>query len=463
MRTYLSSLQAIRKETDKLARFFKLVKNEYIKVFRKLSTKIMIALIILAAFALSGIALIGKMSMENYSDDMYGSDTEDYQSNIDWLEKTQPEGYELEVAMWQYLIDNDIAWEDWRYGVLMTMFSDAGAGSDISNVIEYLDNNDWRGYCEYMLANGNLAEGDRWEYQYRVDNDVSFDKSNKKKNDIIEKVNDAKTSLAALGEGGQSENGEGRAKLEDTVSVGLYQLDNNKLDNAASAPSLFDTAEADEVNFWSVFLQSTSLITVVALLVIVVAGGTVSSEFSQGTVKFLLINPVKRWKILVSKYFTAITVGYIMLAILFVAMIPITGLMHGFDGFFTPYIYISGGEVKELPTLLYAARQYLLGSVEMVVMSTLAFAISSLVRSTALAIGVSVFAMCVGSTVTLLLNQLGQDWARFLVFANTDLVTIAQGNSMFAQHSLTFAVCVLAAHMVVFLLTAWDGFTKRSV
>ena len=71
--------------------------------------------------------------------------------------------------------------------------------------------------------------------------------------------------------------------------------------------------------------------------------------------------------------------------------------------------------------------------------------------------------MCIGSTVTQLLGQLGQDWARFLVFANTDLASISKGYSIFAQHSLTFAVGVLTAHMVVFLLTAWDGFTKRSV
>ena len=152
-----------------------------------------------------------------------------------------------------------------------------------------------------------------------------------------------------------------------------------------------------------------------------------------------------------------------MLCILFFVMISITWLMLGFDGFSTPYIYVSGGDVKEMPTLLYAAEQYLMKSVEMVVMSTLAFAISSLVRSTALAIGVSVFTMCIGSTGTQLLGQLGQDWARFLVFANTDLASISKGYSIFAQHSLTFAVGVLIAHMVVFLLTAWDGFTKRSV
>lgn len=440
-----------------MARFFRLVKNEYIKVFKKLSTKIMIVLIIICALGLSGIALFAKHNMESNNYSSYDA-TGDYQETIDWLKNTN--GDPNEIAMWQYLIDNDIDSNDWRYDVLSAVFAD-GTG-DMSGIKKYLDDNDWRGFCQYRLDNDILTEGEKWEYQYRLDKDISFDKSNEKKNDLIMTVANAKNTIATMGDA-KSDGQNSRAKLEDNIKLALYQLDNDKLDNTANQMTLFETDEPEQITFWTVFLTSTSLVTVVALLAIVIAGGIVSSEFSQGTVKFLLINPVKRWKILMSKYFTVITVGYIMLCILFVVMIPITGLMLGFDGFSTPYIYVSGGEVKEMPTLLYAAEQYLMKSVEMVVMSTLAFAISSLVRSTALAIGVSVFTMCIGSTVTQLLGQFGQDWARFLVFANTDLASISKGGSIFAQHSLTFAVGVLIAHMVVFLLTAWDGFTKRSV
>lgn len=440
-----------------MARFFRLVKNEYIKVFKKLSTKIMIVLIIICALGLSGIALFAKHNMESNNYSSYDA-TGDYQETIDWLKNTN--GDPNEIAMWQYLIDNDIDSDDWRYDVLSAVFAN-GTG-DMSGIKKYLDDNDWRGFCQYRLDNDILTEGEKWEYQYRLDKDISFDKSNEKKNDLIMTVANAKNTIATMGDA-KSDGQNSRAKLEDNIKLALYQLDNDKLDNTANQMTLFETSEPEQITFWTVFLTSTSLVTVVALLAIVIAGGIVSSEFSQGTVKFLLINPVKRWKILMSKYFTVITVGYIMLCILFVVMIPITGLMLGFDGFSTPYIYVSGGEVKEMPTLLYAAEQYLMKSVEMVVMSTLAFAISSLVRSTALAIGVSVFTMCIGSTVTQLLSQLGQDWARFLVFANTDLASISKGGSIFAQHSLTFAVGVLIAHMVVFLLTAWDGFTKRSV
>lgn len=444
-----------------MARFFKLVKNEYIKVFKKLSTKIIIVLVILCAFGLSGIALVGKMTMSNNIYNDYDP-KQDYQDNINWLNETKGTGYEQEVAMWQYLIDNDIDSDDWRYDVLMNAYSDESPTVEFYTIKEYLDNNDWKGYCQHMLDTGNITEGEKWEYQYRIDNDISFDKSNEKKNDLIMTIADAKSTIARMGDA-KTDGENSRAALEDKITLAQYQLDNNKLDNTADQTSLFDTDSPDQITFWPIFLTGTSLVTVVALLVIVIAGGIVSSEFSQGTIKFLLINPVKRWKILMAKYFTVITVGYIMLAILFVALIPIIGVMHGFTGFSDSYMYVVDGKVKEMSTMVYAIESYLVSSIEMVVMSTLAFAISSLVRSTALATGVSVFAMCIGSTLTTLLANLGQDWARFLVFANTDLMTIKEGGSMFAQHSLTFAICVLVAHMVVFILTAWDGFTKRSV
>lgn len=100
----------------------------------------------------------------------------------------------------------------------------------------------------------------------------------------------------------------------------------------------------------------------------------------------------------------------------------------------------------------------------MIVMSTLAFAISSLVRSSALAIGVSLFAMLAGSGGVLFMKNILQiDWVRYTIFANTDLNSIVTGSTPFASQTVGFALLVIAAHMVVFLLTAWDGFVRREV
>jgi ABC-2 type transport system permease protein len=174
-------------------------------------------------------------------------------------------------------------------------------------------------------------------------------------------------------------------------------------------------------------------------------------------------NPVKRWKILTSKYFTSITFGYLAMLAGFIISALSTMLFFGADHLGASFITVSGDTVKEIPGFLYVAESYLLSSVQLVVMGSLAFAISSLFRSSALAIGISVMALFSGNTITLILSQLQFDWGRYLIFSNLDISGIAEGSSMFAGQTVAGALAVIAVHMVIFLLTAWDGFNKREI
>ena len=51
-------------------------------------------------------------------------------------------------------------------------------------------------------------------------------------------------------------------------------------------------------------LDSSGMMSLVTLLMIIASAGIVASEFTQGTIKMLLSRPVKRWKIITSKYMT---------------------------------------------------------------------------------------------------------------------------------------------------------------
>lgn len=443
---------------DKLDRFFSLVKNEYIKILKKLSTKILLAVLAISVVGLSGILLVAKHTAQRES--QWFSETnsyeEDYNNEIEWLKDTKPDGYEASVKLYEFMIDNQIDYSDWRYDAAMSL--DGLSEQEMSSYFEVLGKNDWKGYCELKLKE-ELSPGEKWAYAYRLEKGIDFTDEYSKQNAIINSVSGAKDYLQYVG----SDESEERTKYEEMAVIGQYQLDNGIYGNTADMTSIYETDWSEDGGFWQVFMLTPYLVTVAGMLIIIIAGGSVASEFHQGTIKFLLINPVKRWKILMSKYFTVITMGFGMIAAVFILSIPVVGIMHGFDGISTPYLYISGGEVHSVNSFLIAARNYLVSSVEVVIMASFAFAISSLIRSSALAIGASVFLMFAGATVTAILSQLGQDWARYLVFANTDLMSIAQGNSMFPQHTVFFAVMVLVAHMAVFILTAWDGFTKRSV
>ena len=63
-----------------------------------------------------------------------------------------------------------------------------------------------------------------------------------------------------------------------------------------------NVAPLDYKSMATVVLDSKYLMIMVSIFTIIVAGGIVAGEFSTGTIKLLLIRPINRTKILVSKY-----------------------------------------------------------------------------------------------------------------------------------------------------------------
>lgn len=469
-----------------MSRMFRLIKNEFIKTVRKTSTIIALALVILLAIGLVVVAKIAQVQSERYNFD-FGTVEDDisyYQSMIDDAEahKESDPAYKQNIEMYQFLIDNKIT-DDWEYEAIADAFStnteevtaeDGSVSYQVSYVYSdeqrdkvksFVVAKDWKGYYNFLIDKFKAESADPntyWEYQYRVDNGVAppagHDDITNWKNQCIFSVSSAKQQLASLGADADESD---TAQLKDEIAVNMYRLNNNCEVNVADSVNYMETGE---LNFWTVLSISVNLLTIVGLLMILIAGSSISSEFSDGTIKFLLINPVKRWKILMSKYFNVIFIGYIMMFVFFLVVTTLSCILFGTSQLGAEYITSMNGEVQTTSGILLILRNYLLGSVSIVVMATLAFAISSVTKSSALAICVSVFSLLSGAGIVAVLKEaLNQDWARFFIFANMDLAAVANGTTGFAHHTIGFAVAVIVVHMIVFLLTAWDGFTKKEV
>lgn len=451
-----------------MAKMIGLVNNELIKTFRKLSTVVLCILIVLMCIGFAGTAKIAQKTFEDY--DYYEGNTIDYDVEIEYLNESKTDGYELEIEKYQFMKANNIDGMSWKYVAAEEAFSyginDEGKVEYIyseeqrNQVKETIQNNDWKKYCQTIIAQQKalgMNESYYWEYQYRLDNDIPIpdtkEENKEWKNKVISSVSEAKRNLA---DGVENSNGINYKSVE---KVGLYRLENNIEFNVK------DSIEGNDSNFncWTALGQSQMLVTLVGLFLMIVAGSIVSNEFSQGTIKFLLINPVKRWKILVAKYVTCILTGGVFVLLCYVLSVLSSGIFFGFTHMGADYIDCVNGNIIITSGLWYEFKMYLLQSVGIVVMATLAFAISSLLRSSSLAIGVSVFLLLSGSGFVRILSEFKFDWARYLIFANTDLVSISKGGSIFPNHTLSFAIGVIVTHMIVFFLIAWDGFTKREV
>lgn len=198
---------------------------------------------------------------------------------------------------------------------------------------------------------------------------------------------------------------------------------------------------------------SASLAPLVTIFSVIVAGDSVASEFTWGTVKLLLIRPASRGKILLAKYISVL-LFIVELLLIMLIISYFTGLV----------LFGVSGSVSPDGTMPAILQGYGIKAVEIVMTATLAFMISTVFRSSSLAIGLSIFLMFVSGTLVTILVQLRYDWVKYLLFANTDLTPYLHGGKpVVPGMTLGFSLAVLAGYWIVFYAVSWLLFTKRDV
>jgi ABC-2 type transport system permease protein len=211
----------------------------------------------------------------------------------------------------------------------------------------------------------------------------------------------------------------------------------------------------------TVLLTSDSFIMMVTIFTIIVAGGSVAGEFSSGTIKLLLIRPVSRAKILLSKYIATLLYALLLIILLFITTFALGGIFFGFSGLENPILYYADGQVLERSAIEMTWINFGFGAVELIIWVTLAFMISSVFRNSALSIGLSIFILFISMPVMQFLMK--YSWAKYLIFANTDLSLYFRGTPLIEGMTLGFSIAVLAVYYLLFQALSFYVFKKRDV
>lgn len=217
-----------------------------------------------------------------------------------------------------------------------------------------------------------------------------------------------------------------------------------------------------EGTLWDGVNNSASLVLLITVFTIIVAGDSLAGEFSSGTIKLLLIRPASRVNILVSKYISLLMFGLLLLLTLFVVSFSVNGILYRFSDMDLPLIHVTAeGLIVEKNMLLQLWKTYLLNGISTILYVTMAFMISSAFRSSNMAIGFSIGTLFAGNMVMGVLQRF--DWSKFLLFANTDLTQYLSEQPYREGMTLSFSIGVLAVYFLAFNLVAWLMFTRRDV
>lgn len=247
---------------------------------------------------------------------------------------------------------------------------------------------------------------------------------------------------------------ENRVRMEQLQ----YFLDNN-INPLDSSAAKFTTQFMEE----SIFLF-------LPLLIIVLAGDIVSGEAAGGTIKLLLTRSVPRWKILLSKYITLLIMEIIVLMMAAAISIAVSGIFFGYGGWMTPVatgFRVIGDRLEtmgvvNIPQWQYIMMVYGLAYFVSIVVGTISFMISVLVKSTSASIGIMMSALIGGS----FMSHFMADWkiTRYLFMVNLRLTDYLSGSFQpIAGINMMFSVAVLSIWAVAALIVSFVYFTKQDI
>ena len=469
-----------------------LVKNELYKILHKRSTKIFLVIALLFVILTNVIYRFSDdllvFSTTYYEDyDMALSYVNDYENNgigdkeLYIYYKTYIDTYELaskfDSNSWEYQKYMDEYWYK-----LQDYYRAQDEGLDTTNLLDELtqlrtniENSNWQYFVneDINAANNNiehiknslddpsLNNTERANYekelfileeqvklnQYRLDKNVEYGKDYL--NIAIDAINNALYGMAEYKYSNDSD-------FEDSVKSyyeNWYILDEEvDTNNGETLRSVF-------INF---FNEYSFLILVFGIMI---AGGMVSDEFSKGTIKSLLIIPQKRSKILLAKYISLLIMILLIIGVLIVSELLVGGILLGFGSLSVPVVVynISASDLEIVNVFGYLGLQIITNLPQIILLTTLAFACSVIVNSTAFSI---VIPFC-GIIAAELINGFALAYdigiLNYFVTTNWDFTVYLFGGTSIFGNSLLHAIIVCLVYLIIMLVVTFIVFKRKDI
>ncbi len=488
-----------------MSKIWKLFINENIKTWKKLSTKIMIIVAILAIIGTLGLVKImqrtsGNVVIADSNDNWKKSIQQEMnymeeQLKNDELDEATKTSYEQQIETYKMSLEYDVSpWKMnyWKTNLIQeisnlkiqknNLLSENELKSieeRISKLTEKLEQNDFDGYIELQkteqktqLDNGEISEQ---EYKDKIEVLDITKKSGigKESNDPYWKqtlITEIETAQASIRTNIDKETSkvltvEKKQEYEDLIKIDKYRLENN------IAPSTYSQS------YKAIFeiLAPMFGVAVIAIIVIVIAGGTISTETSTGSIKFWALTPNKRWKILTAKILSVLFYIIVLTLLISIVTILISNVFFSNTEMGEQYIYVENGKIKVIESNLFIIEQYFVKMIPVVVFVLFAIMLSTLTRNSATSISFSLALYLGNGIVMSIINSfIKSEWIKFVPFNNLNIfdkifpnytspINFSMGTSFTTTTSLTFSLAVLGVCAILMLVTTYDSFNKRDI
>lgn len=483
----------------------KLIKNELYKIFHKKTIYVM--LIIIFAFSLLGNILFKVFFDENGEFNEIISDVEYELTFIEEELKTlnpnkESDKYlyvedktrydvlklssEYKNTSWQYYIINNKLY-DVIYNVNYYTYIEKSskllktAEDKYKKYLSYLEKDDFKEFAYLELKEVEEAisllnkekkgttdkqrlkkiedsiktfEFNKEILNYRINQDISYGSSYL--NNALEIY---KNSHSYLEDIDNIDNLNYAERLEYNSTLENYHINKYILDNKVdlnrentSRSSLMNSLNNNEI--------------FIIILIVVMSGTIVSSEFNKGTIKSLLVRPYSRTKILLSKYISSVIVLLITILITLLVDLLLGGLFFSFDSLSIPVVIYNFNTsiVEEYNVFTYTIVSMLAQLPKLIIILTIAFTLSATTVNSQISISFPLVLYMFGGIINAMALSYNLKWMKYFITLNWDLNEYLYGRlPQFQYGTLTNSIIMNVVYIMILMLFTIFMFKKKNI
>lgn len=207
-------------------------------------------------------------------------------------------------------------------------------------------------------------------------------------------------------------------------------------------------------------------IAIIVMIVVIVAGVSISEEFNKGTVKLLLVRPYSRTKILISKLIAVFITMLITTATILLLQFIIGGIVYGFGTYMMNVVQFdfTTNSIVTLNIFAYLGLIFICKLPIFILIGTLAFALSTLFLNSPLAVALPILGYMGSDVINMIAISYKWDWVKYFVTPNWDLSQyLFGGTPMFSGISVEFSITICAIYFVIMLVASIVSFKKRNI
>ena len=481
-----------------------LIKNELTKIFKKKTIYITMLLIFLMIVFINCMNKYSNSS--TYSAYMYSeSYIESLKDELSNLNPEKPSDVTLYINLkskldlsnlmekykdsdWKLSIINDrispyiTEINTYTYGADKSEEQARKATKEMENIIAKLDENDWKYFANEDLQNANsmIEELNKQKAQTQ-DTEIIKGLNNEIENAKVEKEIAEYRLKKNIPYGVDYLNIALTRYQTSSETLISYDLENKELDfeeqkeynNALTTKEesryIIETGtninKSDSLKGSLQYFYSKYGVFII-VVIIMIAGTIVSEEFNKGTIKLLLVKPYTRNQILLSKFLTVLIISEFVIVSTILMQILVGGILFGFGSIFEPVVVynLSANAIQEINIFAYLGIQTLTQLPIIILLATLAFAISTIFSNSALAITISLLGYMGASIINQLAIAYKLTFMKYFVTMNWDLSQYLFGGLPYMEGmNLITSIIVCVVYLLIMLIPTFIIFKKRNI